>query len=120
MEQACLVSRIQTAPVAFDPDRAEAALTGLPGELRAGAFGDLLRGTAGSSPYLGVLIERRSDWLAQSATQSPESTMQALLDELSHDTTDSQALATLLRQVKARAALLRVPCTKPQVFLTTT
>ncbi len=106
MEPGHLTSRITAAPVPFDRDRAGAVVAGLAGELRSGAMGALLLGTAGSSAYLGRLIERHGGWLAEIAGEAPEQTMRGLLAALDADTTDSRALGALLRQIKSRAALI--------------
>ncbi|MGR3717971.1 MAG: glutamine-synthetase adenylyltransferase, partial [Thermohalobaculum sp.] len=106
MERGSLASRITTAPVPFDRDRADAVMAGLAGELQSGAIGALLLGTAGSSAYLGRLIERQGGWLTEIAGAAPEQTMRGLLDVLGAEATDSRALGALLRQVKSRAALV--------------
>ncbi len=109
MERGSLTSRITAAPVPFDRDRAGAVVAGLPGELRSGAMGALLLGTAGSSAYLGRLIERQGSWLAEIAGAAPEQTMHGLLATLGADATEAtegRALGALLRQVKSRAALV--------------
>ncbi len=109
MEPGHLTSRITAAPVPFDRDRASAVVAGLAGELQSGAMGTLLLGTAGSSAYLGRLIERQGGWLAEISGAAPETTMRGLLAALgadAPDATDSRALGALLRQVKSRAALV--------------
>jgi glutamate-ammonia-ligase adenylyltransferase len=110
MERAGLESRITTAPIPFDRDRAEAVLAGLPAELRSGATGALLRGTAGSSAFLGRLIERHGEWLAEIADEPPEQVMATLIGGLAAEgpaeIPDSRTLGVRLRQTKARAALL--------------
>ena len=104
MEPGSLRSRISAAPVPFDRGRADAIVAGLPGTLQSGAMGALLLGTAGSSPYLGQLIERQGGWLAEIAEAAPEQTMAGLLAALRADAPDDRALGALLRQVKPRAA----------------
>jgi glutamate-ammonia-ligase adenylyltransferase len=109
MERDSLTSRITAAPVPFDGERAAGVLDGLPGALGSGPLGDLLRGTAGSSPYLAGLIERHADWLAEAAAQSPEAAMRGVLDDLAaagDADTESRLLGEALRLGKARAALL--------------
>ena len=106
MERGSLTSRITAAPIPFDRGRADAVLAGLASELQSGAIGDLLLGTAGSSAYLGRLIERHGDWLAEIASASPEQTMHGLLADLGAEITDRNALSILLRRVKSRAALV--------------
>jgi len=53
-----LAARVSAAPVPFDRERARAVVKALPEGLASGPMGELLTGTAGSSPYLGRLIER--------------------------------------------------------------
>lgn len=101
MEQATLMSRITAAPIPFDRARADAVVAGLACSLQSGAMGDLLRGTAGSSAYLGRLIERHGGWLAEIAGAAPEQTMRGLLagcGTAAIDATDSRALGAELRQ----------------------
>ena len=79
MEHGSLASRIAAAPIPFDRDRADAVTAGLPDELQTGALGELLLGTAGSSAYLGRLIERHGDWLDEIAGTAPEQSMRDLV-----------------------------------------
>jgi len=58
-----LDTAIVRTPVPFDPKRADDICAALAPALQQGDLGALLRGTAGSSPYLGRLIERHRDWL---------------------------------------------------------
>jgi len=110
MQRASLESRITAAPIAFDRDRAADVLAGLAEDLRSGAVGELLSGTAGSSPYLCRLIERHGDWLDQIVGQPPEQAIAALIGDLAPEAlseiADSRALGARLRQAKSRAALL--------------
>jgi glutamate-ammonia-ligase adenylyltransferase len=106
MEHATLTSRIAAAPIPFERGRADAVLAGLASELQVGAMGALLRGTAGSSPYLGQLIQRHGGWLAEIACEAPEQTMRGLISALGIGATDSRALGGQLRHVKSRAALV--------------
>jgi glutamate-ammonia-ligase adenylyltransferase len=106
MERGSLTSRITAAPIPFDRDRADAVLAGLDSALKSGAIGDLLLGTAGSSAYLGRLIERHGDWLAEIASEPPEQTMRGLLTSLDAEVTDRSVPSTRLRQVKSCAALV--------------
>ncbi len=91
--------RITRLPIALETDRAN-AIVGLfpsaPEPLR-----DLLKGTAGTSPYLAGLIEKEADWV---------------LDALAHDDVvaretagfeelDTAQLAVALRRAKRRVAL---------------
>lgn len=92
-------SRLTRCPRPHDPAiGAEADKVGA-----SGGVADLLRGTAGSSPYLAGLIAKESDWLGP-ALDDPESAMAQVLSEagaLAHD-----ALAGGLRRAKRRVALL--------------
>ena len=109
MEPGHLRSRISAAPLPFDRDRAGAVVAGLAGELQSGAIGELLLGTAGSSAYLGRLIERQGGWLAEIAGEAPEQTMRGLIGAIESgaaEATGSRALGVLLRQIKSRAALV--------------
>jgi glutamate-ammonia-ligase adenylyltransferase len=112
MKHGSLASRITTAPIPFDRARADAVLAALASELPTEAqdtLGELLLGTAGSSAYLGRLIERHGSWLAEIAGDAPEQTMHGLNAALgagAAEASDSRALGVLLRQVKSRAALL--------------
>jgi glutamate-ammonia-ligase adenylyltransferase len=100
MKLGSLESRITTAPIPYDRARADAVLAGLASELQSGA---------GSSAYLGRLIERHGGWLAEIAGEAPEKTMHGLSTNLgaeAAEASDSRALGVLLRQAKSRAALL--------------
>ena len=66
-------------------------------------LGELIAGTAGSSPYLNGLILSQADWLA-SALETPEATLQRERAALKDTAPD--ALPSALRQAKARHALL--------------
>ncbi|MEM1343287.1 MAG: glutamine-synthetase adenylyltransferase, partial [Pseudomonadota bacterium] len=105
---ATLAQRVTAAPLVHDPARAEAVTAALTPALREGALGALLRGAAGSSPYLSRSIERHVDWLAKTAERPPETALAALLAETAATTegVDRAALAKALRQTKSRAALL--------------
>ncbi len=110
MAQGSLASRVTTAPVPFDRERARAVIEALPGDLASGPMGELLTGTAGSSPYLGRLIEREAAWLAEAVEEAPEDAMRALLAGCAREGPDEgpdpRALGTALRRAKARASLL--------------
>ena len=95
-------SRLTRCPIPFDADRAaDAAETfgDLPGDLR-----DLLKGTAGCSPYLGGLIQREGDWLRPALSAPPETAMQALLDHVA--SLSASDMKAGMRVAKQRAALL--------------
>ncbi|HUF55813.1 MAG TPA: bifunctional [glutamine synthetase] adenylyltransferase/[glutamine synthetase]-adenylyl-L-tyrosine phosphorylase [Thermohalobaculum sp.] len=104
-----LADRVTRYPLPHDRDRATGVLEGLDPALRGGAWDDLLGGTAGSSPYLARLIERRAGWLARNAERSPEEILDRLLDRTEAAIRDSSAqseVATHLRWAKPRAALV--------------
>ncbi len=96
-----LAAQLTRCPRAFDPDRGDEALAALPGiapELRA-----LVRGAAGSSPYLLALLQRERAWLAE-ALLGPD---RALADEIAGTRTlGDDDLARGLRQAKRRVAVL--------------
>ncbi len=109
MERESLIRRTITAPIACDPSRAAAVMAPLDPALTAGATGDLLRGTAGSSPYLARLIELHGGWLAEAVHNAPEATMRTILAGIAAaglEAGDSRALGNHLRKAKSHAALL--------------
>ncbi|MEM1383799.1 MAG: bifunctional [glutamine synthetase] adenylyltransferase/[glutamine synthetase]-adenylyl-L-tyrosine phosphorylase [Pseudomonadota bacterium] len=102
-----LSDRIATAPPPFDPARGQDVARCLPEALRTGPLGELVTGTAGSSPYLARLLERHGGWLADRVQDGAEDAFAALLKSLDHDdTADLAATAKTLRLTKGRAALL--------------
>jgi len=104
-----LAARIIAAPLIHDRARADDVVARLPSSLAVGPIGELLRGTASSSPYLTGLIGREAAWLESAAMQPPERSLSQILAEVAHsadDSADRVALATGLRRAKARAALL--------------
>ncbi len=107
MAKDTLAARIDAAPIPHDRDRARAVVKALPGDLASGPMADLLLGTAGSSPFLGHLIEREAEWLAATAEEAPEAAMSALVAAMAEAADgDARALGATLRRAKARAALL--------------
>ncbi|TYB83494.1 glutamine-synthetase adenylyltransferase [Maritimibacter fusiformis] len=94
-------ARITRQPIPFDRDQ---------GADSAGAFDDLapelvelIRGAAGSSPYLKSLIDRDRDWLRQAFEIGPE----AAFDDATRVEGDTdKALGSSLRLAKRRVALL--------------
>jgi glutamate-ammonia-ligase adenylyltransferase len=95
-------SRLTRAPRPFEPDRGEEALRALP--RLAPELADLVRGTAGCSPFLRGLLEREAEWTDETLAGAPETALEAIL-------ADVQALAPKdaadgLRQAKRRTALL--------------
>ena len=95
-----LIARLTAAPRALDAEIGEAAAARFDARLRP-----LVAGAAGSSPYLARLIDREGDWLAEAATQPPET---ALADILAAPQADAglKAVGSALRLAKRRAALL--------------
>ncbi len=91
--------RVTTAPRAFDAARGAAAADGWDGEMAA-----LIAGAAGSSPYLAGLIAREGDWLRAAAAKAPETALAAEIAAAGGD--GPKAMASALRQLKRRAALL--------------
>ncbi|MEM0945347.1 MAG: hypothetical protein AAGI70_15525 [Pseudomonadota bacterium] len=77
------------------------------GRAPADDFAKLCAGAAGASPYLGHLLHRHGEWIAETAARPPEEALATLLDE-----TDARLeagpsdVAAILRQTKSRAALL--------------
>ena len=108
MSATSLASRIRSAPLSFDRERADDVVARLPGDLSGGATGELLRGAAGSSPYLARLIGREVDWLADAIALPPEKTLAELLavTAIAVEGTDLRGVGTTLRRAKSRAALL--------------
>ncbi|WP_420586838.1 glutamine-synthetase adenylyltransferase [Ruegeria sp.] len=92
---------IHRVPRAFDASLGDEALNSISGV--TGEQGELIAGTAGSSPYLKGLIEREREWLPE-ALQQPD---QALADIMSHARAlPADQLKPGLRQAKRRLALL--------------
>ncbi|PIE08560.1 MAG: glutamine-synthetase adenylyltransferase [Rhodobacterales bacterium] len=95
-------ARITRSPIPFDAD---------PAAEIAGAFADLapelvelLKGTAGCSPYLRDLARREADWLRAALADPPEQVLEAELAAATGET--DPALRAALRQAKRRIALL--------------
>lgn len=96
--------RITAAPGVFDRERGDEAVTRLGA---GGPLADLLRGSAGSSPFLASLIGKEADWLTTALEAAPEDAMVDLLLGLSVDDRDA---GVVLREAKRRAALLIALC----------
>lgn len=95
-------NRLTRAPLAHSADRGEDALAqmhGLPGELTA-----LIKGAAGSSPYLAELIRKEGHWLSHALEEEPEEVIAALIAETG--TLDATNIDVGLRSLKRRAALI--------------
>ena len=90
-------SAITTAPIPFDAENGQVALenTGA-----TGAFADLLKGAAGSSPYLASLIKRHPAFTESLAQSDPD---QAFADLL---TAPMGEVKAAMRLTKQKAALL--------------
>ncbi|MCI2398456.1 glutamine-synthetase adenylyltransferase [Aliiroseovarius subalbicans] len=93
-------AQITRTPIAFDTD---------PGDEIARQFGDLapelvelLRGTAGCSPYLKGLMEKDPEWLREALTGTPEAAVTSAM-QVGGDS--DSALRTSLRVAKRRIAL---------------
>ncbi|MFC4668206.1 glutamine-synthetase adenylyltransferase [Seohaeicola nanhaiensis] len=98
MSNRLVISRL---PRPFQTDLGDEALAAVPGLNRDHA--DLLRGTAGSSPYLKSLIEAEADWLP-GALDDPDAALAAIMGALPEIPRDR--LSGDLRQAKRRVALI--------------
>lgn len=96
------VTRLTRSPRAFDPDRGAEAAALFPD--LAPELCDLIRGTAGCSPYLKSLIEKESEWVTGALAGTPEDAFGKILDLVR--TAPDAALRSVLRTGKRRAALL--------------
>lgn len=92
---------MKCTPRAFDRELGEAARQAVPGLSKP--LGDLIAGTAGSSPYLHGLIMSQAGWLPE-ALADPEPSLKAEWVRLKDTAPD--ALPAALRLAKARHALL--------------
>jgi len=94
-------ARITRTPRAYDSGlgaEAVAHLSDFPKEIR-----DVIRGAAGSSPYLGGLIARETPWLCP-ALDDPEDALADLFDDVTNCAPDT--LGSKLRTAKRRVALM--------------
>ncbi|MDD9978663.1 MAG: glutamine-synthetase adenylyltransferase, partial [Boseongicola sp.] len=91
---------IVRTPLAIDEERGASAVEAVGLD---GAVAELVSGAAGSSPYLGDLIEREADWLAVAAKLNPKASFESVLAALDADEDD---VAVSLRRAKRRVALL--------------
>lgn len=94
------VSRITRCPIPFD--RALGQEAAAPFAEFGPETQELLRGTAGCSRYLKVLIERQKDWLRDTLSQDPEAVLDRMLDALA----PGPSLGSDLRRAKGKLALL--------------
>ncbi len=95
-------ARLTRCPIPFDTEAAARlpAMAGdLPPDLR-----DLLRGTAGCSPFLAGLITTEADWLGHTLASEPEEALSAILTTGLPAASDDTARQ--LRRDKGRLALL--------------
>jgi glutamate-ammonia-ligase adenylyltransferase len=101
-----LATRITRFPHPFEPDLGDDAAASLPW---AGAdLKTLIRGTAGSSPYLAQLLRREGAWLESVAEAEPEDALAALIDATEPGPVAETGIA--LRIAKRRVALLVALC----------
>jgi [glutamine synthetase] adenylyltransferase / [glutamine synthetase]-adenylyl-L-tyrosine phosphorylase len=95
-------SRIARAPRPHDPDLAAETLRALP-EV-PGPVADLVRGTAGCSPFLRGLLEREAAWLEGAFATEPEDALSEVLRDVA--ALPAGEVASGLRTAKRRIALL--------------
>lgn len=93
--------QISRLPRPYQPELGEEALSAVPG-LDAD-HADLIRGTAGSSPYLKGLIEAEASWLP-GALDAPDAALAQILARVPE--IPREALMSELRQAKRRIALI--------------
>ncbi|HWL56947.1 MAG TPA: glutamine-synthetase adenylyltransferase [Paracoccus sp. (in: a-proteobacteria)] len=97
-------ARITRLPIPADMARGEAALQRL-GPISP-KVDDLIRGTAGCSPYLAGLIEREADWLAATLSDPAAPDRDLVAHETAGwETLSPEALGPALRGAKRRVAL---------------
>jgi len=113
-----LLDRFVSAPPIFDGEKADRCFDELAALPEADALKDvlsdpnavaLLKSVFGNSPFLSRLILRHPHWLHGLLTRSPESQIAETFEDLLAQSTEldsDAALMTLLRQAKARMALL--------------
>jgi len=95
--------QIKTCPIAHEPDLGIEAAQRL--GLTSGALFELVKGVAGSSPYLRGLLEKEAAFAASIWDANPDDLLAQVLD---FDVTDD--IATTLRRVKRQVALLTALC----------
>ena len=96
-------ARITRQPIASDPARGEAAAAQFPGV--APPIAALIRGAAGSSPYLAGLIDREADWLAPALGRDPDPAALVAAETDGLAALSAADLGPALRQAKRRVAL---------------
>ncbi|MFY0618811.1 glutamine-synthetase adenylyltransferase [Shimia sp.] len=94
-------SHITRLPHAFDPDLGDEACAAVPA--LSGDAAKLVRGAAGSSPYLKSLIHKEAAWLPE-ALNSPDAALAQLSADLVSGAPDQRPVA--LRAAKRKVALL--------------
>ncbi len=102
-----LATSITRAPISYDNTLATDVTSGLHDALCTGALGDLVHGTAGSSPFLAGLLDRHGAWLAVAVEQPENEVLDCILTVAKEAgrSTDWPGLLSALRLAKARAAL---------------
>ena len=96
-------ARITRQPIASDPARGEAAAVQLP---RADPkLAALIRGAAGSSPYLAGLIDRETEWLGPALDRDPDPRALVAAETDGFAVLSAVDLGPALRQAKRRVAL---------------
>ena len=93
---------IAAAPRAHDARRGAEAVERIGA---AGSVADLIRGAAGSSPYLAALIEKEADWFSDALTRPAEESFAAVLGAVD-PMEGAREVGVALRRMKRRAALL--------------
>ncbi len=107
-----LWNSISRHPIAFDPDQVANAVADLPAELATDAIGELLRGTAGSSPFLAKLMPTHAEWLLNVCRTPADAVIHDLLADVSKQVENAEwsDLLVHLRRTRARAALFIALC----------
>jgi len=107
-----LAQGVSRAPIPFDPDHAADVVSALSGDLTRDALGALLRGAAGSSPFLAKLLKSHGAWLAEVSGVASEDVLDGLVAKAreSAEAADWQGLLRALRVARARAALFIALC----------
>jgi len=103
---------VSCAPVPFDVDQAARILATLPEDLNYDAMRSLARGVAGSSPFLGTLLESQGAWIAAVVDHACDSVLGDLISDVRHSIADADwsTLLRSLRVARARAALYIALC----------
>lgn len=102
-------SQITRLPIPLDEARGRSALalTGIADPV----LGDLIRGAAGSSPYLAGLIGHEAEWLAETLARSDCADLaMAARETEGFETLSAEALGPALRRAKRRVALWTALC----------